>query len=103
MYRHTVHLLSLALFAAPMAHAADQSNIPTPEVASPSRLSLYQAKEIVSHSLRDNGKLGFRAGGAEFDDRGNVRVEVVSPQGIRYGYVLVDHQTHGLSALKSRS
>jgi hypothetical protein len=103
MYRHTVYLLSLALFATPMAHAADQPNILTREIAAPNRLSLYQATEIVSHSLRDNGQLGFRAGGAEFDGSGNVRVEVVSAQGIRYGYVLVDRQTHGLSALKSRS
>ena len=102
MQRTFFYLLGATLLVAAAANAAERpATVIESTIAGP--LTLTGAKQIVSQSFQDSGQHQFRAGRAEFDGNGNVLVEIVSLQGVAYGHVLVDGQTHRLAAAKGRN
>jgi len=84
---------AVAISAASYAHAAPAV---TEIAGAPGQtLTLTSAKQMVSAQLAANGQRSLRPGSAEFDGDGNVRVEIVSVQGLAVAHVLV-HADNGM-------
>jgi len=86
-------VFAVAISAASYAHAAPATN----EIAGVSgeTLTLGSAKRLVGDQLAASGQRMWRPGTAEFDGNGNVRVEIVTLQGIAVAHVLV-HANNGM-------
>jgi hypothetical protein len=65
-------------------------------------LTITEAKSVVARSLLASGQRMVRVGGAEFDGKGNVVVQLVTQEGLPFRHVLVDGKTHELVAAENR-
>jgi hypothetical protein len=90
--RSEYFLILGSLLVAPMAAATEDAG----------RLTLTEAKAVVSRALLDNGQRMARVDHADYAGNGNVVVDVVTTQGIPLRHVLVDGKTHQIAAPKSR-
>ena len=92
-------LISPAFATPGHALAAEKPQI-VAESASP--LTITEAKAVVARSLLASGQRMVRVGGAEFDGKGNVVVQLVTQEGLPFRHVLVDGRTHELVASQDR-
>lgn len=72
----------------------------TADAAGP--LTIAEAKAVVSRSLLASGQRMVRIGGAEFDGKGNVVVQLITQEGLPFRHVTVDGRTHALVAAQDR-
>ncbi len=82
---------AVVVTTAAYAHAAPESIAPNTLIAQVAGkpLTIAAAKGKVTEWLSATGYSRLRAGDAEFDRQGNVKVEVLNPQGTPYTHVLV--------------
>ena len=92
-------LISPVITTPSHAIAAETPQIVADETAA---LTITEAKAVVSRSLLASGQRMVRVGGAEFDGKGNVVVQLITQEGLPFRHVLVDGKTHELVASKDR-
>jgi hypothetical protein len=92
-------LISPAIAMPGHAVAAEAPQIVAQEATA---LTIAEAKTVVSRSLLASGQRMVRVGGAEFDGKGNVVVQLITQEGLPFRHVLVDGRTHALVASKDR-
>src|ERR1700761_5497222 len=95
----TTFLISPAITTPSHAIAAESPQVVADQA---SALTITEAKAVVSRSLLASGQRMVRVGGAEFDGKGNVVVQLITQEGLPFQHVLVDGKTHTLVAAKER-
>ena len=68
-----------------------------------STLTLGDAKQAVAKFLNDSGERTLRPGRAEFDSDGNVKVEIVTLQGVALRHVIVDAKSGLVADARTRA
>lgn len=103
MTRHLSSIFAAAvLLTFGWADAAPATAPQTIERTEDGPLTLTRARQIVDRSLRDHGERMLRAGRSEFVGNGDVRVEIVSLQGVPYRTVIVDGRTRAIIAARAQ-
>jgi hypothetical protein len=93
-------LISPALTMPSHAMAAETAQVIVADEAG--ALTIAEAKTVVARALLASGQRMVRVGGAEFDGKGNVVVQLISQEGLPFRHVVVDGRTHELVDAQNR-